>query len=82
MSEELKKLHTERGRVKEKLTRFKTYLLSNQTTVTEIKRRLGKVDNIFNEFEIVQSAIEDLEDTDVEQAERAAFEDYFYALLG
>jgi len=68
-------LHTERGHVKAKLTSFKTYLLSNQTTITEIKRRQGKVDDIFD-------AIEDLGDTEVEQAEHAAFEDYFYALLG
>jgi len=54
-------------------------LLSNLTTTTEIKRRLCKADDIFNEFEVIQNAIEDLKDTDAEQAEQRAF---FMLFLG
>lgn len=80
MSEELKQLTQKRGQSKSKLTRFKTFIdsITEQTSITELKLRLAKLDGIFAEFEDIQTRIETLDSSDEQVGERDAFETLFY----
>jgi hypothetical protein len=82
MSEEQKKKRTEGSWVKAKVTCFKTYLKSDGVNLSELKRRLDKLNNALNYFEVIQNAIEELNECKREQNKWITFKNEFFALVG
>ena len=79
---ELTLLIKKRSHIKAKVTRLKTFLdfcVENKETAAEIGIRLEKVDEIFNDYEIVQTKIEELNDE--QSNNRASFETSFYGAV-
>lgn len=61
----LKKLVNERGQVKSKLTRLKTFFENpiSQNNIEELQLRFEKLEKIWSDFEVIQEQIEILDET-------------------
>ena len=76
---DLNKLIQQRGKVKGSLTRFANFLNKGNYSTTELKSRLDKIDNLWEEFDVVQSEIEILDpDQPDQEIEREEFENSFF----
>ncbi|XP_011173049.1 uncharacterized protein LOC105205390 [Solenopsis invicta] len=81
--DELSKLIV-RGRIKAKLTAFSTYLeraATESVKIAELPIRLEKAEGFWQEFDITQSQIEDLENTVAQFTERENFENLYHAII-
>ncbi|XP_018314293.1 uncharacterized protein, partial [Mycetomoellerius zeteki] len=81
---ELTILNRQRGRVKAKLTNFSNFVARVEEMPgykEELPLRVEKAENLLSEFDVIQSKIEDIDDTDVQVAERKEFEDTYYHLI-
>ncbi|KAJ8962545.1 hypothetical protein NQ318_000937 [Aromia moschata] len=84
---DLARLKIQRGQLKSKLTRLKTFYDSLDLTkvddlgVSELEIRLEKVIPAIDEFNILQSEIEILSESDSENTERDEFENSYYKLI-
>lgn len=79
-SAELKSLILKRGQIKAKITRFKTFIdsITEDSNFTELKKRIEKLDLIFNEFENIQTQIEEHDSSERQETERDSFESLYY----
>ncbi|XP_011169770.2 uncharacterized protein LOC105202790 [Solenopsis invicta] len=83
-TEELSKLIVVRGRIKAKLTAFSTYLeraATESVKIAELPIRLEKAEGLWQEFDITQSQIENLENTVAQFTERENFENSYHAII-
>lgn len=81
MSEELKALISQRGLLKAQLTRFVTFvdnLAIDKSKISEISRRLSKLDLVWNSFNEVQTKIELLDSSAETLEEREIFENKYF----
>lgn len=81
---ELASLIKQRGRVKTKLSAFSKFIDRIETEPEykkELPLRIEKAETLLAEFDIIQSKIEDVDDTEIQIAERQAFEDRYYRLI-
>ncbi|KAJ8953098.1 hypothetical protein NQ318_013440 [Aromia moschata] len=84
---DLARLKIQRGQLKSKLTRLKTFYDSLDLTkvddlgVSELEIRLEKVIPAIDEFNILQSEIEILSESDSENTECDEFENSYYKLI-
>lgn len=92
---QLRFLISRRGQVKASLTRFNSFLslkstqedLALPTTLSEIETRIGNVQNVLDEFERIQSSIEQLciqynfPEQKAQDNERAEFEEQYYKII-
>lgn len=80
----LKEAIRKRGIIKGKLTRFGTFFngfLKNESrNFTELKLRCDKLEVLFNEFDVVQTEVEEFDDSTDQQNERTSFENNFFAI--
>ncbi|XP_029163718.1 uncharacterized protein LOC114936567 [Nylanderia fulva] len=82
--EELALLVRQRGRVRARLTAFKTFLAKlndNPEKIVEIRSRIEKAEQLWIEFDTIQNKIEDIDDSDIQESERITFEDLYHELL-
>ncbi|KAL0881752.1 hypothetical protein ABMA27_001541 [Loxostege sticticalis] len=86
---DLKSLNKKRGTHKSKLTQFTNYLNSieecqilSKRQITELKCRLSKMEELYSEYDSVQSDIEALHEIPDEQyKEREVFESQYFAAM-
>ncbi|XP_070153665.1 uncharacterized protein [Polyergus mexicanus] len=82
--EQLPHLIRQRGRVRARLTTFKTFIakLEDEPEKTvEVNSRLEKAEQLWIEFDTIQNKIEDIDDSDAQQIERSNFEDAYHELI-
>ncbi|XP_018364596.1 PREDICTED: uncharacterized protein LOC108762191 [Trachymyrmex cornetzi] len=82
--EDLSSLIKQRGRTKAKLTAFSNYLALiaiEPERQIEINSRLEKAEELWNEFELLQNKIEDLDNSDMQAQQRTTFEDSYHELI-
>lgn len=89
---EISVLKSKRGNLKGKITRLKNYFDSisrdnlNENIVSELEIRLERIQPLYDEFDDIQSQIEELENNSAEfqpnEAERGEFEATFFYLCG
>ncbi|XP_050063234.1 uncharacterized protein LOC126552559 [Aphis gossypii] len=74
---------TRRGQLKASITRFSNYLQSQNIDSTEVKARREKIEDVWAEYEQVQSAIEMEEGSNIETQNRyrAEFEDLYFKTI-
>lgn len=80
---DMKQLIKERGLIKAKLTRFRTYFssVSSSTEITQLKLRLSKLEECWSEFDRIQLQIELSDEAESEQLEeRDNFESEYFTL--
>ncbi|XP_063828874.1 uncharacterized protein LOC135078217 [Ostrinia nubilalis] len=92
MSEaKISQLVKRRGTIKSKITSFSNYInvvkddsvLPNSPLFNEIKLRLEKIDALYEDFDTLQTEIEELtEDPDLRYQEREAIENQYYVAIG
>ncbi|XP_011685499.1 PREDICTED: uncharacterized protein LOC105448555 [Wasmannia auropunctata] len=81
---ELSGLVSMRGRIKSKLTMFKTYLekaATDSVKRAELPSRLEKAEGLWHEYNMVQNKIEDLDTSETQLIERESFEDSYHAII-
>lgn len=74
----LKILKSKRAQLKSKLTRFKSYLDSDNTS--QLKIRYKDFEGLLSLFEDIQGQIETIDDTPEDDSERETFENTYYDL--
>jgi len=74
---------TRRGQLKASITRFSNYLQSQNTDWTEVMVRREQIEDVWTEYEQVQSAIEMEEGSNIETQNkyRAEFEDLYFKTI-
>ncbi|CAI6363726.1 unnamed protein product [Macrosiphum euphorbiae] len=81
---ELTECIRKRGVAKGKLTRFgsffDTFQRNARRNYTELKLRLDKLESLFDEFDLIQTEIEGLDESDSQQEERIKFENEFFSI--
>ncbi|XP_011684955.1 PREDICTED: uncharacterized protein LOC105448201 [Wasmannia auropunctata] len=81
---DLSSLVKSRGRVKAKLTAFGSFLSLAEIEVEkqlELANRLEKAEALWNEFDLLQNKIEDLDESDERMQQRIDFEDTYHELI-
>uniref|UniRef100_A0A2S2QSP5 Uncharacterized protein n=1 Tax=Sipha flava TaxID=143950 RepID=A0A2S2QSP5_9HEMI len=72
------------GVIKGKLTRFCTFfngfLKNDKRNFTELKLRCDKLNALYDEFDAVQTEIEEFDDFADQQSERTMFENDFFSI--
>ncbi|XP_018405357.1 PREDICTED: uncharacterized protein LOC108781749, partial [Cyphomyrmex costatus] len=82
--DEIASLIKQRGRVKAKLTTFGNFLsllVIEPEKQLELSSRLEKAEKLWNEFELLQNKIEDLDDSEAQTHQRINFEDSYHELI-
>ena len=77
MGEE-RKLMIRRGQLKGAITRFFTYIKSEELDPNQVSLRKEKIEEVWNEFDQVQTAIELTEDSSENTVYRTEFEDLYF----
>lgn len=82
---QLRLFKSRRGKVKSKLTRFKTYLdvtFQASMNVLELQKRLEKIESeCWSEFDSIQCEIETLDPDEDQSSERDCFEESYFDLV-
>lgn len=84
MAEQMALLVKQRGRIRGKLTKFGTFIAKlddEPEKRVELSSRIEKARDLWLEFDTVQNKIEDIDQTDAQEIERASFEDAYHALI-
>lgn len=82
--EQLPQLIRQRGRVRARLTTFKTFIARLEDEPekhVELNSRLEKAEQLWIEYDAVQNKIEDVDDSDVQEIERVNFEDAYHEII-
>ena len=76
-------LTRKRGSLKTRLTKFSNFLSSADQInfIAQIKIRLKKITDAWDEFQEIQSKIENIDDTVTQSEERENFEEHFYEVV-
>ncbi|XP_057656756.1 uncharacterized protein LOC130894159 [Diorhabda carinulata] len=76
----ISRLVSRRGQLKGQLTRFKKFVAdsNNNSKITEIYTRMQRMELIFDEFNKVQTEIEQYDESEQNFSERVTFEDDYY----
>lgn len=80
MAGELKPLITRRRQLKSQLTRFAKFMqeIKDNENVNQVKIRKSKIDEVWREFEHVQSEIEENDSESEQEAHRIEFEETYF----
>lgn len=81
VKDKIKSLVSHRGTLKAKITKFENRLpnFESRGSITELKLRLSKVEALWDEFDQIQTEIEILDQTQVN--ERDLFEDNYFKVV-
>lgn len=82
--EDKAQLVRQRGRVKARLTGFRTFVTSleqNPERRIELRSRIKKAEQLWIEFDIIQNKIENIDDTEEQELERNNFEDLYHQII-
>lgn len=84
----MENLKVKRGHIKGKLTRFKQFLSKidrnnlNEKVFEELRLRVERYEPLLDEFDSVQSELEALQLSDIDESDRDEFETLYYEVLG
>lgn len=82
--EQRAQLIRQRGRVRARLTNFKTFVAKLEYEPekrVELSSRIEKAEQLWIEFDTIQNKIEDIDESDEQEIERADFEDSYHKII-